>query len=366
MFHRKTEEEVSAELLQRNLDECRERREFLALSVRALACYLKDFSLDVAEIDSSSYKKHIDEMTRNLLSDSPVRGIENKFEKDHKQIATFICKEKAYITNKEAELKNLIELLRKGLTEVIGESRDFGDKISQNNMKLEQIVNLDDIRRMKESLRTQIAQARDIVREKQMRDGQLLNRLEKEVDILRTDLERVHRVATTDPLTGANNRYSFDAYLHECVERNVILWKPFSILLCDLDNFKGINDTYGHRVGDAVLSIFVSECRNILRKDDYIARYGGDEFVLMLSGANLRQAVNKANTICQLFAMRKHVFNSADGQMEIPIGVSIGVAEARRRDTAEALVERADCALYKSKECGRNRASTENDVKKAA
>lgn len=366
MFGRKNEDGIPADELQKQFADSKERRELLSLSVRALACYLKDFALESDEIDSSSYKEHVDDMTRSLLSEAPVRGVERKFERDHKQIGEFISKEKSYLNNREAELRNLIELLRKGLTDVVGENRDFGEKVSQSNVRLEQIVNLDDIRRMKDALRTQIAQVRDIVREKQMRDGQLLNRLEKEVDILKTDLERVHKVATTDPLTGAQNRYSFDAHLHDCVERNVISWKPFCVLLCDLDNFKTINDTYGHRVGDAVLSIFVSECRSILRKEDYIARYGGDEFVLMLNGANMRQAISKANTICQLFAMRKHVFNGPEGKMEIPIGVSIGVAEAHRRDTTESLIERADGALYKSKQSGRNRASSEHDVKKAA
>lgn len=366
MFRRKTEEGISSDQLLKNLDECQKRKELLSLSVRALACYLKDFSLGIDEIDSSGYKTHIDEMTQSLLSDTAIPATERRFERDHKQIGTFITKEKQYLENREAELKNLIELLRKGLTDLAGESKDFGDKVCQSNMKLEEISNLDDIRRMKDSLRTQIAQVRDIVREKQVRDDQLLTRLEKEVDVLKTDLERVHRVATTDPLTGANNRYSFDAHIHESVERNVILWKPFSVLLCDLDSFKSINDTYGHRVGDAVLSVFVSECRSILRKDDYIARYGGDEFILMLPGANLRQALSKANTICQLFSMRRHVFNGPEGRMEIPVSVSIGVAEARRRDTVEDMIERADSALYRSKENGRGRASSEAEVRRAA
>jgi len=368
MFNRKIpdEETFSAEFLSKELDDCRERKEFLAVAVRALACYLKDFSFDLADIDADDYKKNIDEMVKSIVSNDSVGRIERKLDRDYREIATFVTKKKRYFDDRESELKNLIELLGKGLSDLIGENREFGHKISQGNIRLEQIVNIDDIRRVKESLRVEIDQMRDVVREKQTRDEKLMNNLEKQVDVLRDDLERVHKVAITDPLTGANNRYSFDTHLHNCVERNLIEWKNFSILLCDLDNFKAINDTYGHPVGDAALTAFVTECQHFLREDDYIARYGGDEFIILLKNANLRNAVKKAGAICQMLASKQHYFRGQDVNTPIRMSVSIGVAEAHRRDTMQTLIERADAALYQAKQAGRGRAASEREIKKAA
>ena len=144
----------------------------------------------------------------------------------------------------------------------------------------------------------------------------------------------------------------------------MIAWKPFSLLLCDLDNFKNINDTHGHLVGDAVLSVFVAECRTLLREEDYIARYGGDEFVIILHGANLGNAVKKANAICNLLSAKLHRFSGQDISVQIQMGVSIGVAEAHRRDSMESVIERADAALYYAKQRGRNRVASEREAKR--
>ena len=152
MLRGKIDDELTPEKLSQELDDCRARKELLALSVRALACYLKDFSFDLADIDADVYKAHVDDMVKFLISDDSVRSMERSFERDQKGIAAFITKEKRYLDHRESEFKNLIELLRHALADVMGESREFGNKVYEGNVRMEEIVNLDDIRRVKEAL----------------------------------------------------------------------------------------------------------------------------------------------------------------------------------------------------------------------
>ena len=122
---------------------------------------------------------------------------------------------------------------------------------------------------------------------------------------------------------------------------------PFSVLLFDIDHFKIINDTHGHLVGDQVLKALCGTIAERLRGSDEIARWGGEEFAVILPTANQVQAVALAERLRQRIAE-----TNFDG---IRISVSIGVAEYQRGESLEALLERVDHALYAAKQGGRNR-----------
>jgi diguanylate cyclase len=128
--------------------------------------------------------------------------------------------------------------------------------------------------------------------------------------------------------------------------------------MLDLDDFKAINDTHGHLIGDRVLVAFSKKCKDSIRGDDVIARYGGEEFAIILSGANLRNALARARQICSAVAATRYA--TCDGNCEqdyLSVTVSIGVTNFKKGDTAESLISRADKALYKAKRSGKNRAA---------
>lgn len=167
-------------------------------------------------------------------------------------------------------------------------------------------------------------------------------------DITSQQLLKQH--ANNDQLTGALNRRVFDQFIQKAVCEFQRYREPFTLIICDIDHFKKINDDFGHSFGDQVLKQLYQELSKILRSSDNIARWGGEEFAILLPKTGLDIGVNVAEKI------REHI-NNAEFAGQYPVTISIGVSELRIEDKAEDWFERADKALYHAKESGRNRVS---------
>lgn len=159
-------------------------------------------------------------------------------------------------------------------------------------------------------------------------------------------------LSRTDPLTGVNNRGYFMELLSGEVERSSRHDRHFSLLMFDLDHFKQVNDRFGHAAGDEALHMFVQTIQDSnLRQNDFWGRLGGEEFALVLPETNLTAALVAAERIRALLESQRIQCSSNS----FSITVSIGVSSFRPGDTEEALLHRADQAMYRAKETGRNR-----------
>ena len=167
--------------------------------------------------------------------------------------------------------------------------------------------------------------------------------------------ERAHlklsRLAETDPLTGLANRRGLFAAMSRRAGRTPSPPRC-AILLADIDHFKSINDTYGHDSGDAVLIDFAERFRSVMRKDDLIARWGGEEFLVVLDQADTTTAIAIAERLRGMAAGQPFSVNGAAVTVTASIGVSIVAAGEERIEPA---LSRADAALYAAKRDGRNR-----------
>jgi diguanylate cyclase len=177
-------------------------------------------------------------------------------------------------------------------------------------------------------------------------------RLEREVDALRGDADEARRMAATDPLTGASNRSGFDEELARLVARARSSDSPFTLLFIDVDHFKSINDRHGHLVGDRVLRGLAEVLAAGVRREDLVARYGGEEFAVLLPGAKAKIGMKTAERLRREVEGRRW---TTDGSDVVRFTVSVGVGAFREGDEASDVVGRADGALYKAKQAGRNR-----------
>lgn len=174
--------------------------------------------------------------------------------------------------------------------------------------------------------------------------------LEHQAQRLRRDLEEERQRARLDPLTGLANRAAFEERLAEAVERNRRFGTQVSLLLWDLDRFKNINDTCGHRAGDRVLREVARCLKARLRTTDFVARIGGEEFVALLVGTPGDQALRVAEDLRRAVeAMRLHFHGTP-----VPVTASCGIAELVDGDSPISVFDRADAALYRAKDAGRN------------
>lgn len=164
-------------------------------------------------------------------------------------------------------------------------------------------------------------------------------------------IAQAERMAETDPLTGIANRYRLEKVLDTEVERASRFEQPLSIIAMDIDNFKLINDKYGHANGDMVLVKLSRLIKKNIREIDLVARWGGDEFMLILPNTTLDAAMITAEKLRMLVANTQ-----LDKRAEITS--SFGVAQIRHGESAMRLAIRVDNALYQSKDEGKNRIST--------
>ena len=185
-----------------------------------------------------------------------------------------------------------------------------------------------------------------------IRERSLLDQQEKLINKLR-------RLTIEDPLTGLyNSRYLFDQ-LNKEIQRADRNFHSISLLFIDIDNFKSINDTYGHMIGDQVLSLSAKRVKACLRSSDTAYRFGGDEFTILLPDTNLNEAKVVADRIMAEFAADPL---TVDDSEITKFTLSIGLSEYQRKEGNEQFLHRADIIMYEAKKCEGNSLALSPDL----
>lgn len=162
-----------------------------------------------------------------------------------------------------------------------------------------------------------------------------------------SDITKLNELATQDVLTGAANRFQFDKVLEHSISLSQRYGRTLSMILIDIDHFKEVNDRYGHLVGDKVLKGVASILSEGIRKSDVIARWGGEEFVILLPDGELSSAVKLAETLRLRIA-------EYDFKLDERVTCSMGVVRWNEGENADQILRRVDEKLYAAKEGGRN------------
>jgi diguanylate cyclase len=188
---------------------------------------------------------------------------------------------------------------------------------------------------------------------------------QRELDTIRDSLAKSEERARTDTLTGLANRRALDEFLRKTQIAAMEKGEPFSTLLIDVDHFKRFNDEFGHEVGDQVLKLIAKVLCERLREGDLPARYGGEELVVVLPGADLRIASEVAERIRRA-VFEGQIIRRSTGEKLPGITISVGVAQFRGGEPLADLIDRCDRALYLAKKSGRNRILAETALEVAA
>lgn len=170
------------------------------------------------------------------------------------------------------------------------------------------------------------------------------------------ELKKFERHARTDALTGLSNRHTMEESFLREINRCVKDERPISLIMVDVDNFREFNDKFGHIAGDRVLSAVAAILQRQFRPRDLLVRYGGDEFAVMLPEVDVDLAMTIAERVRQ--AVSGDTEDTEDSLIQIPINISMGVAELQKNSTLQTLLREADAALYRAKHAGRNVVST--------
>jgi diguanylate cyclase len=183
----------------------------------------------------------------------------------------------------------------------------------------------------------------------------------RELDVIRESLSRSEARARTDALTGLPNRHALEEFFRAAQTEAMEQGQPLSAFLIDIDHFKRFNDNFGHGVGDQVLRLVAKALQEGVRESDLAARYGGEELIAILPGADLAACTAVAERIRHGIAKGK-ITRRSTGE-ELPgITVSIGVGQFQFGESLEDMIDRCDRALYQAKKRGRNLVVTENEI----
>jgi diguanylate cyclase len=247
-----------------------------------------------------------------------------------------------------ADVALIVKLLQGNITANAG----YSETLARANASLPQLNTPDEIRAV---VLTLIEENRKI----QTKMEELSNSLDESVakiENLRSNLADANDKAMHDPLTRLGNRRYFDQELAVALGDDA----PLSLLMCDLDRFKAINDKFGHPVGDMVLKQFADLLTTVARRDDIAVRLGGEEFAIVMPGISPIEAVRLAEQIRRQLEGKKWMLGS--GAALGKVTASFGVARRRAGESASELCKRADAALYRAKSEGRNRVVADLDA----
>lgn len=227
----------------------------------------------------------------------------------------------------------------------VAEARDISGLKVSIKKHLENIQTQMEARKELEQTQLKLAQAEAA----HLRES--LARVESESQELRERLSDARQRALHDALTGLHNRLAYDERIEQEIERWTRYARPAVLSIWDIDYFKRINDTFGHTAGDNALKAVAKLLQESTRKSDFLARFGGEEFMLLLPETDIDTALELANRLRERVAGKRFQYR---GQ-PVPLSISCGLATFIERDTPEDIYRRADAALYRAKAAGRNR-----------
>ncbi len=278
-----------------------------------------------------------------------------------KQLFDELChdqEETVKIENNLSDLRGLLFNALESFSHACAHTESYNDVLQVQTQALSGEPDLADLRTIAHTLLNATSSAIEKNRHMSIQ----LESVKAKASSLQSEVEKLRDEASTDPLTGLYNRKALTHRMHELMSNiEEDSTNPFSLLMLDIDHFKLFNDEYGHIIGDEVIRRVGMAMRNHIRQGDFPARFGGEEFTVVLPSTGMDSAVDIARNIHD--AIGKLVLVRRRTKERLPgITISIGAATLHRGDDCETLLERADQALYLAKQAGRNRIATEAEI----
>lgn len=234
---------------------------------------------------------------------------------------------------------------------------DQGNILKSYSKKLSQPTSIEDVSTIAQEI---VSGTKSVVTSSQKLKKQM-DASVSEISTLKEELKGIKQTARTDMLTGLLNRRGFDQAIYEAQQYSIAEDKAFSIILTDIDHFKKVNDTHGHLMRDNVLKMLSRLLNEHIKGKDIAARFGGEEFIIILPETPLKGAFILAEQIRKNLRSMKWIAKNS-GKFIGTITVSLGVAQYKPEETVKSLIQRADNALYFAKRNGRNKTVTELDI----
>ena len=317
--------------------------EFTARIARLLLSFISGLSQSLPAEDS--LHKQLNGMAAVIRKEVRISPA-TELDKDVEDYFGRLILDQKFIDGEKDIVKTMVLEVAETIRVIMGSSGNFDVSIEDCTEKIQAAETIQEILKVKDYLVIEMQKVRE-------HSHTLHDELEKHrtaTETLSKKLEESEARALVDALTNVLNRNAYNLKIGELVHEYKRYKEEWALLVLDIDHFKKFNDTYGHKTGDKVLKSVAATVSNSIRVSDHIFRYGGEEFVVILS------RINKETTKTLSEKIRREVERDyfVDGDNELKVTMSIGAAIITPEDTEASLFERADKALYQAKQNGRN------------
>lgn len=322
--------------------------------------YASQLTLFRKDVEDSADVEHLIALKQDLLV--VIQAYNQTLNEERNQITDFITEISSYLLGIERQFvhsfsqSDQCHAVNSSFNNLIELHIDDMKKSAQISSTLAEFKNLvvsrlASIRAALEEKRREEEIRQESINEEMKTLQQNVTRMKKEIDQVQEKRKALEKEVLIDQLTGAANRRAFKRRLKEELQRYQRYHHFFSMLLFDIDHFKAINDRFGHWAGDKCLKELIKRIKPILRETDFLARWGGEEFVILLAGTDLESATGVAERLRKAVENTRFIYH----KQEINFTVSIGVSEVASADMSqETIFNRVDKAMYEAKRRGRN------------
>ena len=308
------------------------------------------------------FRRSLDEEARLLATGLPPEALKEAHRRLKRLIFENNEREKLHREKQLTEYSRIANTLAEGLGLLSSNNIAFTDRMDTRLRSIQGIVDLENLRQIRAQMSEQIGQLKRLVQDKKTQEVEQQKSLVTHIQTLNSQLDDTLRSTRIDGLTGTYNRRAFDEHLEKLLPQLQQGATNFSLTLLDVDHFKTVNDKHGHQIGDRLLMAVVQKAKQSLRQGDFMARYGGDEFAIILHSDSLT-TTRKILERLRLIVAQGFLYRKEDGtDVSLQVTISVGVGWAKPSDTMSALIERADKSLYLAKTRGRNQICTEDDL----
>jgi diguanylate cyclase len=310
---------------------------------------------DIEQSERAGLEDAVERYRKRLMDPDQADGLEADA-----QGCTALCERelgraRGAIREREGGLREIIAVMMEAVNQLLGDSKAFQAGLLGESDQMAKLLDTDDIHQLKRRVTDHVDELRKAVVEKQKRDEVSQSKLIRRVELLQTRLSEAEQEASSDPLTGVANRRAFDRAVQRLVATANQGGRPLAMAMIDADHMKHMNDTHGHQIGDRVLIGLVQHVQACVRKTDFLARYGGDEFALVMPDMTASEAESRLSTLVQQIAGTRFEYDKNGERGAVHFTISCGLSPFAPGDTPEELVKRADDALYDAKKAGKNR-----------